>query len=446
MIVVLLLAVSAWAQRQQQQEDTYLDPSLPEGITVREIISRFAAKEQEYKQAREHYTYRQSSRIQTISDNGFADGEYDDTVDVTFNDQGERVVKQASNPRDTLKRISMTPEDIDDLRNRMPFVLTTDEIPDYNIRYRGQQDTSGTHCYVLDISPKAMEENRRYFEGRIWVDVNGYQIVKTSGKAVPDIYDEKNENLFPSFTTYRELVDDRYWFPSYTKSDDYLHFSEQTVHVVETVNYTNYKRFGAESRIIFDGREVGDAAPQQQTRTQGGNNGQESANQRQQYPNRPSGDVPANGAPQRSRPQQQAPAPQRSPQQAVNPPAQPVQFVEQTLISLEHEISGAINGREVSILERILTDDYRLISANGDSEDKFNLLDDIHQGRAGTFGQPENMQVQVNGDRATVVGERDESVLVSKNKLQTAHVRFADTFIRRAGEWLLMQTKESGAR
>src|SRR6266404_914679 len=93
LVLMLLLAVCALAQR-QQQEDTYLDPSLPEGITVREIISRFAAKEQEYKQAREHYTYRQSSRIQTISDTGFADGEYDDTFDVTVNDQGERLVKQ----------------------------------------------------------------------------------------------------------------------------------------------------------------------------------------------------------------------------------------------------------------------------------------------------------------------------------------------------------------
>src|SRR5579859_4145062 len=446
LILMLALAISVLAQR-QQQEDTYLDPSLPEGITVRQIISRFAAKEQEYKQAREHYTYRQSARIQTISENGFADGEYDDTFDVTLNDQGERIVKQISSPRNTLKRISITPEDIDDLRNRMPFVLTTDEIPDYNIRYKGQQDTSGTHCYVLDISPKAMEENRRYFEGRIWVDVNGYQIVKTSGKAVPDIYSERNENLFPSFTTYRELVDDKYWFPSYTKSDDYLHFSEQTVHVIETVNYTNYKRFGAESRIIFEGKEVGDAPPQQQTRAQAGNDTQPQTNQRQQYPNR-SGDMPASSPPQRSmpQPQQQAPPLQRSQPPPVNPPAQPAQFVQQTLISLEREISGAINAKEVSILERILTDDYRLVSANGDAEDKFNLLDDIHQGRAGTFGQPENMQVQVNGDRATVVGERDESVPVGKNKMQTARVRFTDTFIRRAGEWLLTQTKEAGAR
>ncbi len=440
---LMLSALSAWPQRQQDQQDTYLDPSIPEGVTVRDIIGHFATQEQTFKQAREHYTYRQVVRMQTLTDNGFPDGEYDDTFDVTVNDQGQRAVKEVSHPRDTLKRIRVTPEDIDDIRNRLPFVLTTEEIPDYNIKYRGQQDTSGTHCYVFDISPKAMEEGRRYFEGRIWVDAQQYQIVKSSGKAVPDLYNQNGENLFPSFTTYRELIDGKYWFPSYTKSDDYLHFSEQTVHVIETVDYTNYKRFGAESKIIFDGQEVG-SSPQQQGTQQPTN---------RQYPNQAQNgsaqaNNPASYPQQRSYPQRQS-APQTSsnPAQSVaNPPPQPAQFVEQALMSLENEISDAVTKREVSILERILTDDYHLISANGDSEDKFGLLDDIHSNRAGTFGQPENMQVQVNGDRASLVGIREESVPVGKNKMQTARVRFTDTFVRRAGEWFLTQTKEGPAR
>jgi hypothetical protein len=438
--------ISAFAQ--QEQEDGPLDSSLPEGVTVRDIISRFAAQESTFKQAREHYTYRQVVRMQTISDSGFPDGEYDDTFDVTFNDQGERTVKEVSHPRDTLKRIKVTPEDIDDIRNRLPFVLTTDEIPDYNIKYRGQQNTSGTHAYVFDISPKAMEQDRRYFEGRIWVDANQYQIVKSSGKAVPDIYNQTSENLFPSFTTYRELVDGKYWFPSYTKSDDYLHFSTESVHVVETVDYINYKRFGAESRIIFNGQEVGNGNSQQPpTQTSGGQ--QPPANE-QQYPRRAPGNTSQRGAPQDGAPppaaQQSRPAARLPEQRAPNPPPQPAQYVQQTLMTLEREISDAISKRDVSLLERILTDDYKLVSANGDTEDKFGLLDDIHQNRAGTFGQPENMQAQINGDRATVVGERDESVPAGRNKVQTARVRFTDTFVRRAGEWVLVETKEAPAR
>jgi hypothetical protein len=56
------------------------------------------------------------------------------------------------------------------------------------------------------------------------------------------------------------------------------------------------------------------------------------------------------------------------------------------------------------------------------------------------------MQVQVNGDRATVIGVREESVPVSGNKMQSARVRFTDSFVRRAGEWFLTQTKEAPAR
>lgn len=442
LLAMLLLALSALAQRESQEQDTLLDPSLPEGVTVRSIINRFAAQEEIYKQAREHYTYRQVVRMQTLDDRGFPDGEYDDTFDVTFNDQGERVTKQVSQPRDTLKRIRVTPEDVDDIRNRLPFVLTTDEILDYNIKYRGQQDTSGTHAYVFDISPKAMEQNRRYFEGRIWVDSNQFQIVKSAGKAVPDIYNQNDENLFPSFTTYRELVDGKYWFPSYTKSDDYLHFSADSIHVVETVDYINYKRFGAESRIIFDGKQVGSDEPQHSGDQRGSANQRQS--EQQHYPsqsNRPHNNAPtANPQPY---PAQQS---SRPPQQPVNPPPQPAQFVQQALMSLEREISDVITKKEVSILNRILTDDYQLVSANGDSESKFDLLSDVQKGRAGTFGQPENMQAQVNGDRAIVSGEREESIPVDRNRAQTARVSFTDTFVRRAGEWFLIQTKEAAAR
>lgn len=445
MALVLLALIGSVCAQGQGAEDGPLDSSLPEGVTVRDIISRFAAQEQVFKQAREHYTYRQIVRMQTISDNGFPDGEYDTTFDVTFNDQGERSVKQVSQPRDTLKRIRVTPEDIDDMRNRLPFVLTTDEIPDYNIKYRGQQDTSGTHAYVFDISPKAIEEGRRYFEGRIWVDANQYQIVKSSGKAVPDIYHDNNENLFPSFVTYRELVDGKYWFPSYTKSDDYLHFSSESVHVIETVDYVNYHRFGSESRIIFNGQEVPGARDQQPAQAP-----ISQPNGRSQQPYPPAGapsSPPPSAAPEPSQPSSSS-SQQRPPstaQVSQNPPPQPAQYVQQTLITLEREISDAINRRDVGILQRILTDDYKLVSANGDSQDKFALLDDVHQNRAGTFGQPENLQVAINGDHATVIGERLESIPDGR-RMQSARVRFTDTFLRRAGEWVLVQTREAAAR
>ena len=158
----------------------------------------------------------------------------------------------------------------------MPFVLTSDEIPEYQILYAGQQQEDELHCYVFDIAPKTIEKNKRYFQGRIWVDDRDFQIVKTRGKTVPDIRTGKKgsggENLFPAFTTWREQVDGKYWFPTYTKADDDLQFSQGPVHIREIVKYTNYKRFGANVKITYEGQELpkgqGDQQPPGQPQAQ----------------------------------------------------------------------------------------------------------------------------------------------------------------------------------
>ena len=75
----------------------------------------------------------------------------------------------------------------------------------------------------------------------------------------------EGENLFPKFTTWREQIDGQYWFPAYTKVDDELHFSTGDVHVKQVVKYTNYKRFGAKSKIIYEGQEISKDQPQSGT-------------------------------------------------------------------------------------------------------------------------------------------------------------------------------------
>jgi hypothetical protein len=99
------------------------------------------------------------------------------------------------------------------------------------------------------VAPKVLEKNQRYFQGRIWVDDKDMEIVKTYGKAVPDIRKGKSENVFPRFETYRENIEGHYWFPTYTLSDDVLHFSTGNIHIRMSVHYENYKRFGSSVRL-----------------------------------------------------------------------------------------------------------------------------------------------------------------------------------------------------
>jgi len=234
-----------------------LDTAQPKGVTPDEIIQRFAAKEKEFKTALDQYGYRQTVKVQTI-DGDTPDGEYQQVFDVSFDDQGKKVKNVVFAPQSTLQRIMMTEQDIDDIENRLPFVLTSDEIGEYSILYVGQQQEDDLHCYVFDIAPKQIEGKKRYFQGRIWVDDKDFQIVKTFGKSVPDIRKKRDsENLFPKFTTYREqVVDGPYWFPVYTRADDTLHFSTGDVRIKEVVKYEDYKRFGSKSKITFDGKEV----------------------------------------------------------------------------------------------------------------------------------------------------------------------------------------------
>jgi len=172
-------------------------------------------------------------------------------------DQGKKVKNVVFAPQSSLARISITQEDLDDIENRLPFVLTSDEINEYSIVYVGQQQEDELHCYVFDIAPQQVQGKKRYFQGRIWVDDHDFQIVKTYGKTVPDIRKNRNsENLFPKFSTWRQQIDNQYWFPTYTRADDTLYFSTGDVRIREIVKYENYKKFGSNVKITYEGKEL----------------------------------------------------------------------------------------------------------------------------------------------------------------------------------------------
>ena len=138
-------------------------------------------------------------------------------------------------------------------------MLTTDEIGKYDIRYVGKQKVDDIDCYQFTVKPKTMLKGERYFEGDIWVDDRDLQIVKTFGKGV-GLLKKGEDNQFPKFETYREQIDGKYWFPTYTHADDVLHFKDSSQRIRMVVKYQDYKRFGAETTITF-GDEVTDPKP-----------------------------------------------------------------------------------------------------------------------------------------------------------------------------------------
>jgi hypothetical protein len=233
----------------------------PKDTTVEEIIQKFAAKEKEFKAAREQYTYRQDIKVMTL-DGETVTGQYHEVFDVLYDDKQRRMENVVFAPQSTLEQggLSLDEGDIQDFRNRLPFVLTSDEIAEYNILYVGQQQEDELRCYVFDVAPKQIVGKKRYFQGRLWVDGHDFQIVKTYGQGVPEELDKKHkgkeQHLYPKFTTWRQQIDGQYWFPTYTRADDTLHFNLNDVHIREIVKYEDYKRFGTNVKILYQGKEI----------------------------------------------------------------------------------------------------------------------------------------------------------------------------------------------
>jgi hypothetical protein len=275
-LVAVFACMLAWvaATVSAQDKDSFTPMPLDSGfgrmdvnpppVPAEQIIKEFAAKESEFQDALNHYTYRRYARVQTLDDDNKVDGEWYEVDDVTFDSTGRRTEKVVFAPGSTLQRVMMSPSDLQDISHGYPFVLTTEEIAQYDVKFIGRQKVDEVDCYVFEVEPKLIEKNKRYFLGRIWVDATDLQIVVTNGRMVPDDTRKGKEDLHPPFMTWRAQVDGHYWFPVYTKGEGILHFSSgngfigQDVHIRDTVKYTDYKRFGSTSKIIFGGQTAPD--------------------------------------------------------------------------------------------------------------------------------------------------------------------------------------------
>ena len=206
------------------------------------------------KAARDQYTYKQSVVLEEMDDHGRKTGEYRERREVIFSPQQERTDRMVGKPVLNLKRLILTEEDFHDLRDIQPFVMTEDQLWNYETKFRGDENIDGVDCWVLQVRPRQILSGQRLFDGMLWADKRDYSIVRIQGQAVPQILSTKEgkENLFPRFTTVRQPVDGKNWFPVVTYANDTLYFRGGAVGEKLTVRYSEYKRFGAESKVTFE--------------------------------------------------------------------------------------------------------------------------------------------------------------------------------------------------
>jgi hypothetical protein len=221
-------------------------------IPVDQIIHQFVDKETAFALARENYTYRQSVKITEYDEVGNARGKWELVQDIIFSADNKRTERVVYAPVSTLSRIVLTPKDMEDLRSVQPFVMTNADVNKYQIDYLGTEKIDEIDCYVFSVKPKKMEEGERYFEGQIWVDQIDLQIVKTYGKGV-GLRKKNSDDQFPRFETYRQQIDGKYWFPTYTRADDVLHFKTGDQRIRMVIRYDDYKQFKSDVDIKFGG-------------------------------------------------------------------------------------------------------------------------------------------------------------------------------------------------
>lgn len=249
--ILMLYAASLWAQTDCMEGSNPLDTALPANVTEQQLIQRFAAAEDKVKLARAQYTLTRDVLVQTLNDKS-PDGQWHEVSQISYDANGRPNENVTFSEVSTLRGIQLSEEDKIDIRTFMPLVFASDQLPEYKLTYAGQQHVDDLDTYEFHVEPAKLEKNKRYFQGKIWIDSRDLQMVKLCGKSVPEqIHVKKHQpvEVRPTFLALRQLVDG-WWFPAYARIDDTLHFGVESVHVREVVKFKDYKKTGSASTTV----------------------------------------------------------------------------------------------------------------------------------------------------------------------------------------------------
>jgi hypothetical protein len=212
------------------------------------IIRSFIAAETSFRDRLIHFSFKRDVVLQTISPQGEITGEYLRDSVFVLGDGGERLERVLYHPKSTIRELTITKEDIQDLAGSQLFGLDMVEANAYNFAYLGEESLGGRPTYLLEVGPKQEPSphsmRARFFVGKIWIDQRSYQIVKLRGVTEPH-----GKQRFPLFETIRNLNVENLSFPSSTSADDLLRFPHKAVRYRVRVKYYDFKRFAGRVKI-----------------------------------------------------------------------------------------------------------------------------------------------------------------------------------------------------
>jgi hypothetical protein len=239
------------------------EPEAPPSLPEAEIIKRFSQKEDTYVLARTRYTYTKTIRIQEFGPDGKPTGEFVLVTQPTRDVEGKLFEKVIERPHATLQHLYLRSEDLEGLQRTPAYPLTTTQLAKYDLKYLGKEQVDEIDCYIFQVKPKLVERTKAYFDGVVWVDAKYLEVVKTYGKWVTDQGDMRTvaDLPFTLFETYRENVDGKFWFPSYSRSDDTLNLKGLEIPVRVVIKWTDFKPVASTSTPQSSAQQPPEAQP-----------------------------------------------------------------------------------------------------------------------------------------------------------------------------------------
>jgi hypothetical protein len=214
------------------------EPSLP----LEEIVSHFAEKEAEYARAHSLYRYQLSIKIQEFEEDNRVVGEFEQVSEVGFDPSGRRPARLRGNPRSDLAHLGVTRVELSDLQFVPLFILSPEEIPDYEITYLTRERLDEVDTYVFRLERRGVPRlPDRSFEGIVWVDADKLDIVRAHGRSLPAGEQGVFSGYFRRLEIFREPVDD-YLFPTFIRADDVLSARRRTTRARLILRFTDHER------------------------------------------------------------------------------------------------------------------------------------------------------------------------------------------------------------
>lgn len=117
---------------------------------------------------------------------------------------------------------------------------------------------------------------------------------------------------------------------------------------------------------------------------------------------------------------------------------------EEQILQTYKDMYSLMVKKDTAKLRTLMTEDFVLIHMTGMKQDRESYLQYIADGTLNYYSAThENLEVRINNDTATLIGQSQVTASVFGSRKNTWHLQLYFTFIKRNGKWLQTSSRAS---